>query len=63
MHTIKVEIDERGEVKIIVEGIAGDRCLLLTDQLARQLGVVLERGLTAEYFDDVQAAERLRTKS
>jgi hypothetical protein len=43
-------IDENGEVKIEVKGAPGEDCLALTQEIEEALGLVGERQMTSEYY-------------
>ncbi len=43
-------IDENGEVKIEVKGAPGEDCMKLTKEIEEALGLVGERSMTAEYY-------------
>ena len=43
-------IDENGEVKIEVKGAPGEDCLALTKEIEEALGLVGERQMTSEYY-------------
>ncbi len=49
-HTIRFRIRPDGRVDEVVEGIAGQRCLALTERIEAQLGTVQQRRSTAEAF-------------
>jgi hypothetical protein len=49
-HTIRFRIRPDGRVEEIVEGVAGDACLALTERIEAQLGTVQRRDSTAEAF-------------
>lgn len=49
-HEIDIEITPSGEVKLQVRGVAGAECLELTRRLEEELGLVVEREKTSEYF-------------
>lgn len=43
-------IDENGEVKIEVKGAPGEDCMKLTKEIEEALGLVSDRQMTSEYF-------------
>lgn len=43
-------IDENGEVKIEVKGAPGEDCMKLTKEIEEALGLVSDRSLTSEYY-------------
>jgi hypothetical protein len=47
---LQIEITPDGEVKLTVKGAAGDACLDLTRQLEEELGVVVDRQKTSEFY-------------
>ena len=47
---LQIEITPDGEVKITVKGTAGSECLELTKALEQELGVVVDRQMTSEFF-------------
>lgn len=49
-HEIEIEITPSGEVKLQVKGVAGAECLELTRRLEEELGLVVEREKTSEYY-------------
>lgn len=57
-HEIDIEITPDGEVKLQVRGVAGAECLELTRKLEEELGLVVEREKTSEYY---QAESETRT--
>ena len=50
MQEIKLKIMPDGEVKIEVRGVKGTQCMKLTEFLENQLGLVVKREKTAEYY-------------
>jgi hypothetical protein len=59
MKEIKLKVMPDGEVKIEVRGVKGDECLKLTEFLENQLGLVVKREKTPEYY---QAQDKVVTK-
>ena len=49
-QTIRFRIRPDGRVEEVVEGVAGDACLALTERIEAQLGMVQRREATAEAF-------------
>ncbi len=49
-HTIRFRIRPDGRVEEVVEGVAGDACLALTERIEAQLGTVQQREATTEAF-------------
>lgn len=54
---IDIEITPDGEVKLKVRGAPGGQCLELTKALEASLGVVLEREMTSEYYQQPVESE------
>lgn len=53
MKEIKLKIMPDGEVKVEVRGVKGAQCVELTKFLEDQLGLVIKREKTAEYYQAV----------
>ncbi|MFM7641645.1 MAG: DUF2997 domain-containing protein [Cyanobium sp.] len=49
-QTIRFRIRADGRVEELVEGVAGEGCLALTERIEAQLGTVQQRRSTAEAF-------------
>ncbi len=49
-HELEIVISPSGEIQLKVKGMAGDGCLELTKALEEELGLVLEREKTSEYY-------------
>ena len=47
---IDIQIMPDGEVKLTVRGAAGEACLELTQKLEEELGVVVDRQKTSEFY-------------
>ena len=47
---IDIQIMPDGEVKLVVRGAPGEACLDLTKKLEEELGVVIERQKTSEFY-------------
>ena len=47
---IRVLVDKDGTVTFRVEGAHGTRCLTRTESLEREMGEVIERRKTGDYF-------------
>ena len=47
---IDIEITPDGEVKLTVRGAPGGACLELTRKLEEELGIVVEREKTSEFY-------------
>jgi len=51
-QTIRFRIRPDGRVEEVVEGVAGEGCLALTERIEAQLGTVQQRQSTAEAFQN-----------
>jgi hypothetical protein len=49
-HELNISISETGEVQIEVSGVKGSKCLSLTEDIEKELGVVLLREKKSEYY-------------
>jgi hypothetical protein len=49
-QTIRFRIRPDGRVEEVVEGVAGEACLALTERIEAQLGTVSQRQSTSEAF-------------
>jgi hypothetical protein len=49
-HELEIEISPTGEIQLKVKGVAGEGCLELTRALEEELGIVVEREKTSEYY-------------
>ena len=49
-QTIRFRIRPDGRVDEVVEGVAGDSCLALTERIEAQIGSVQQRRSTSEAF-------------
>jgi len=54
-------IDENGEVKIEVKGAPGEDCMKLTKEIEEALGLVEERALTAEFYQQEETKVEVGT--
>ncbi|WP_321504859.1 DUF2997 domain-containing protein [uncultured Methanoregula sp.] len=50
MQELEITIDRNGRVHVAVRGVPGEGCLALTRELENAIGMVEERGYTAEYY-------------
>ncbi|MBN1699182.1 MAG: DUF2997 domain-containing protein [Spirochaetales bacterium] len=50
-HDIDITITSTGEVSLTVSGIDGPRCVELTKDIENDLGEVLSKEKTSEYFN------------
>lgn len=63
-HDLNIVISETGEIEITVEGVNGPKCLKLTDFLEEDLGDVISREKTSEYYkDDIATDVNIETHS
>lgn len=53
---IEIEITPEGEVILKVKGTPGAECLALTKALEDELGVVVDRQKTSEYYQEATSA-------
>ncbi len=58
---ITFTIDENGEVKIEVKGAPGEDCMKLTKEIEEALGMVGERSMTSEYFQQEETKVEVGT--
>ncbi len=49
-HELEITISPSGEIQLKVKGVAGEGCLDLTKALEEELGLVVERAKTSEYY-------------
>ncbi len=63
-HDLNIVITESGDVEIQVQGISGPKCLKTTKVIEEELGEILWRERTSEYYkketnieDDVHTKE------
>ncbi len=49
---IEIQISADGEISFQVKGVPGSACLELTKTLEAELGVVVERQKTSEYYQE-----------
>ena len=54
---LQIEITPDGEVKLTVKGAPGGECLELTKKLEEELGIIVEREMTSEYYQHEVHAE------
>jgi hypothetical protein len=55
----KVRIQPDGEVEVKVIGVQGEACLTLTKLLEKNLGEVIERELTSEFYERADITQHL----
>ena len=53
---IDIQITPDGEGKLTVRGVAGAECLELTQALEAELGIVVERERTSEFYQAAATA-------
>ena len=51
-HELKISISPEGEVMIEVEGVKGKQCLAITEDLEKELGIVLNREKKSEFYQE-----------
>lgn len=56
-HEIDIEISPDGEVSFKVRCVAGESCVELTRALEEELGLVIEREKTSEFYQNAVSAE------
>jgi hypothetical protein len=49
-HELKISIGPTGDVQIEVEGVKGNKCLKLTEDLENELGILINREKKADYY-------------
>ena len=57
MDELVIKIDSDGNVTIRVIDGDGERCVELTKELEDALGLVTDRRLTSEYYEDTETVE------
>ncbi|GMV43753.1 MAG: hypothetical protein AMXMBFR64_54690 [Myxococcales bacterium] len=57
---IEIVIDEDGGVSFEVKGAPGKKCLDLTKDIEEALGVVVERSMTAEYYQQETTGQTIK---
>lgn len=61
---LDVEITPDGKVKLKVSGVPGNKCLEITQELEKELGEVLSREYTSEYYiEEEQEKETIKQES
>lgn len=55
---IKVIIEKNGILTVKVQGIHGSQCLSLTESFEREIGEVLERQKTSDFYKSAQITIR-----
>ena len=51
MQELEITIDKEGKVQVSVRGVHGEGCLGITKNIENAVGMVEERGYTAEYYE------------
>ena len=62
---LDIKIGPDGKVTFHVQGLPGDKCLEITKDLEKELGEVLNREYTSEYYmqeDDVREKSKLENR-
>ncbi len=57
MDELEIKIDKDGNVTIKVVDGQGERCLDLTKDLEEALGLVTDRQLTPDYYEDEETVD------
>lgn len=57
MDELEIKIDKDGNVTIKVMDGQGERCLDLTKDLEEALGLVTDRQLTPDYYEDEETVD------
>lgn len=57
---IEIVIGPDGEVSFEVKGAPGKKCLDLTKDIEEALGVVIDRSMTAEYYQQEKTSETIK---
>lgn len=64
LQTVRVKIGPDGKVELTVEGAPGDKCLVITKDLEKALGGdIVSREMTADFYKDVEEAEKLNVQT
>lgn len=58
MHTITLTIDNKGGIKIAVDGLKGAACKDVTKTLENALGTVKEDAKTTEFYQQQQVGQQ-----
>lgn len=58
---ITFTIDEDGGVKIEVKGAPGEDCMKLTKEIEEALGLIEERSMTSEYYQQEESVVEVGT--
>lgn len=57
---IEITIDPDGGISFEVKGATGKKCLDLTKDLEEALGVVVDRSMTAEYYQQETTGQTIK---
>ncbi|RMG16398.1 MAG: DUF2997 domain-containing protein [Planctomycetota bacterium] len=57
LDELEIKIDKDGNVTLRVIDGDGERCIELTKELEEALGLVVDRRLTAEYYEQSEQVE------
>ncbi|MBN2532177.1 MAG: DUF2997 domain-containing protein [Spirochaetales bacterium] len=61
-HDLNITITPNGKVEIEVKGVNGPMCVDITKELEEELGVVINREKTSEYYKEETEADIKITK-
>jgi hypothetical protein len=59
-HDLNVTIGPTGEIEIKVEGVKGAKCIDLTEFLETDLGEIISKEKTSEYYDKTKNDGNIR---
>ncbi len=54
---VEMEISDCGDVKVIVSGVKGAKCLDVRDYFREFLGPIIATGYTEEYYEDEEVTD------
>ena len=57
MDELEIKIDADGNVTLRVIDGDGERCVALTKEIEEALGLVTDRQLTSEYYEETESVE------
>jgi hypothetical protein len=60
-HEIELFISEDGEIKVHIKGMKGPGCLKVLDSLAKNVGPVKDKQLSAEYYEKPATLDKTDT--
>lgn len=58
-HEIDLIFTPDGEVTLQVKGAKGKKCIKLTKELEEELGLIIEREKTSEYYEEEEVVEEV----